>query len=133
MKKLFFLLLILSAFVMINAETIWQEDFSSYTDGTGINGYGNIGDYPNSVSKWTLDVSNGTLTGSSDYLKTRTGRLEARDTDGDVIWLSQSIDISNYTDISFSITVSETGDLESADHADIFYSLSPDHGVSVAA
>ena len=123
MKKIFFLILVLSAFLMINAETIWQEDFTGYTAGTGINGYGNIGDYPSSVNKWTLDTSNASLTGTSDYIKTRSGRMEARDTDGDAVWMSQAIDISGYTDVSFSLTVSETGDLESADYTNVYYSV----------
>ena len=38
--------------------TIWSEDFSSYTDGTGHDGKGDLGDYPASVTKWTLDYSN---------------------------------------------------------------------------
>ncbi len=123
MKKLLFLLTIFMIFSLSFADTVWYENFDSYFDGSGINGYGNIGDYPDNVYKWSLDVSNGSLSGSSDYLKTHSGKLEARDVDGDVFWLSQSIDISSYTDVSFSLDVSETGDLESADHVDVLYSL----------
>ena len=112
MKNLFVIIfLFVLCFSLIYAELIWNEDFSSYSAGSGVNGYGNIGDYPSGVSKWTLDVSGAVLSGTADYFKTVSGRLEACDLDGDGIWISQSIDVSAYANVSFSVLVSETGDI----------------------
>jgi len=123
MKKLGVLLFVVLCFSFIYADTIWNEDFSSYSAGSGINGYGNIGDYPSGVSKWTLDVSGASLSGTGDYVKTVSGKLEVCDTDGNALWISQSIDISGNSNVSFSVTISESGDLESTDYADVYYSL----------
>jgi endonuclease I len=123
MKKSGVLLLFVFCVSQIFAATIWSEDFSSYVSGTGVNGYGSIGDYPSGVSKWSLDVSGAVLTGTGDYLKTVSGKLEACDVDGDAIWISSSINISNFTNVTFKVTISETGDLETTDYADVYYSL----------
>lgn len=101
---------------MVAQSTIWSEDFSSYTDNSGVDGTGNVGDYPGSVSKWTLDVSGGFLNGTGDYLKVSSGRIRARDVDGVVYWISESIPIDTYTDIGISMDLSEDGRLESSDY-----------------
>lgn len=43
---------------------LYSEDFESYSSGTGINGSGDSGDYPASVSKWTLNDIYGSLASS---------------------------------------------------------------------
>jgi len=114
------LLFILTSFVFIPQvwaqSTIWSEDFSTYTDNTGVDGTGNLGDYPGSVSKWTLDISSGSLIGTGDYLKVTGGRLRARDVDGAVYWISESISIDTYTDVGINMELSEDGNLENADY-----------------
>lgn len=90
---------------------LYSEDFESYSSGTGINGSGNSGDYPASVTKWTLNDVNGTLA-SSDYVETRSGELEINDTNGPIEFDTQSINISGYSNISFSIDLTGTGELE---------------------
>ncbi len=66
--------------------TIWLEDFESYANETGVNGNGNMNDYPNNVSKWTLDVSDAILSDAYDYFKTYLldgdEIMVAKDTDG---------------------------------------------------
>lgn len=90
---------------------LYSEDFESYSTGTGINGSGNSGDYPASVTQWTLNDVNGTLA-SSDYVETRSGELEINDTNGPIEFDTQSINISGYSNISFSIDLSGIGELE---------------------
>ncbi len=105
------------------AEDIWTEDFSTYVENTGIDGTGNLGDYPASVSKWTLDSTNSDLVDTDDYMKTVSGVMEGRDVGGATIWLSESIDISSYTGVSFSLVASESGDLESSDYFNVEYKI----------
>lgn len=90
---------------------LYTEDFESYATGTGINGAGNSGDYPGTVSKWTLTDINNTLS-SSDYVETRSGLLEINDTNGPIEFETQSINISGYSNISFTLDLSGTGTLE---------------------
>ena len=128
MKKILFsLILTLGMGVSWGQVTFWSEDFESYANGTGIDGTGNIGDYPGGVSKWTLDVSNATLSGTSDYLETThsfgSQVMTGRDTDGEAVWLSENIDISGYTDIEISAKFRESGTMESGDYYRIEYQL----------
>ncbi len=113
--------------IHLNAQ-IWSEDFSYYVENTGVEGSDagpvNIGDYPDNVSKWTLDVSGCTLSNSSDYFKTRyvAKKLWAVDTDGPAIWQSELIDVSAYTSGSL-LQIALEGDeyLESGDYVDVYY------------
>ena len=109
-----------------SAETIWSEDFSSYID-AGITGAGNSGGYPGSITKWSIDVSNCTLSDSADYfmaVDTSGGRMEAVDIDGEAVWTSESISISGYTDVSLSVDTSETGgSANTAKYVHLFYKL----------
>ena len=106
------------------AADLWMEDFESYTVGTGIDGTGNLGDYPGSVSKWSLDVSGATLDDAADYVKTVSGvGLECRDMSGFAVWESESIDISGYAGVGFSLNATEDGDHEGTDYINVEYSI----------
>ena len=104
---------------------IWSEDFQGYADGTGTDGTGNIGDYPGSVSKWTL--GGGTLSGSDNYFKTVSvsgdRRLEGQDVDTATTWTSENIDISLYTGVQFTLDAREDGDHSTADYLDVEYQV----------
>nr|NQU92382.1 hypothetical protein [Bacteroidota bacterium] len=104
--------------------TIWSEDFSTYVEGTGIDGTGNIGDYPAGVTKWTLDVSGCTLDNDEDYIKTDYEKLKSRDLDGPAVWQSESIDLTAYsTGATFSIKFYEYSSMEPEDYIDVHYQL----------
>ncbi len=127
-KKLLFTFIFSLSFVLSWGQvTIWEELFTSYANGTGIDGSGNIGDYPASVSKWTLDISGGTLSATSDYLKTTNSFggqvMTARDVDGPVIWLSEVISIVGYTNVQLGANFRESGTMESSDYYRIEYKL----------
>lgn len=129
MKKIYFLLLT----ILISSSSfgqIWTEDFSTYTDGTGIDGsvgntVTNIGDYPAGVSQWTLDASGAALTASSDWAKTISGIFSFRDIDGPLQWNSEMIDISGAPSaVSFSLDASNNaGGFETSDFYDVYYSV----------
>jgi PKD repeat protein len=111
--------------------TIWSEDFNSYSDNSGYIGSAGgavtTGDYPGSITKWTLNVSGGTLSANTDWFMVNSvsgnNLFEARDTDGPCVWLSESIDISNYLDVSFELLATESGNLETTDYLDVEYRI----------
>jgi len=107
----------------ILADTIWSEDFSSYTEGTGADGTGYLGDYPSSVSKWSLDATGANLEDNGDYCKTVSGVLKIQDSGGDMIWLSESIDVSGYANVSFSLDAAEFGEHEDVDYFNVEYKI----------
>ena len=130
MKKLLF---IAFAFVFglfnttFGQETIWTEDFESYTDDSGITGIGNSGDYPASVSKWSLDVSSADLQDVNDWFMVHevssNKNLEGQDTGGEAIWTSELIDISQYANVSIDMDIKEVGDHEATDYLKVYYSI----------
>ena len=123
--KLSFILIVLWIVFSANCQAqIWSEDFSTYVSGTGIDGTGNIGDYPDGVTKWTLDASAATLSDANDYIKTRYQRMYGRDLDGYIVWRTESIDISECPDgVTFSLWASEYGTMETSDYFDVYYKI----------
>ena len=92
--------------------TIYSEDF------TGQNGKGAVGPAPTtdlSGVDWTIDISSATLSASSDWFKVTNEIFEARDIDGNAIWQSKSINISGFSNVSFSLSAVEAGGMESSD------------------
>ncbi len=134
-KTLLILTLLFGIGTSHGQSTIWSEDFESYVNETGVKGSGitNSGDYPLSSGKWSLDVSNANFTNQYDYFMTLDldndgdHQLVVQDSDGYpasggiIYWISESIDISSYIQVSIDIDVSEdAGDnLENTD----FYRL----------
>ena len=103
-------------------ETLYEETFSGQNDkgafGSNINVTG---------CTWTVDVSSATFSNNDDYFKVVNEKLEAKDVDGNCIWYSPTINISNYHDVNLSLNASENGGFE---NDDIFYSeYSLDGGV----
>ena len=117
MKKLYFIfMLAFFAFLIqeTNAQTtIWSEDFP-YTDGTTV-GSG-------SPAKWTRDIS-GCNFGNGDHFEVRNNRIQGRDTDGEAIWYSETIDISAYSNIAVSALLSKQGNMGPNNYIRIYYSL----------
>ncbi len=104
--------------------TIYYEDFEDLPDGT-TNDVGS--------TAWTS-----TPDPSSDYAEVQTNsgnkEFETRDTNGEVVWRSASIDISNYTTVDASVLLrseSTGGDVfEGSDYIRAYYSI--DGGAEVA-
>ena len=112
---------------------IFSEDFNSYSADSGITGASATnGDYPMMINKFTLSSFSssrdgslaypGTLANASDYALVKNGQLEIQDANGPLLFETQSIDISGYTNINFSFTIYENGNLEydSVEHIDDF-------------
>ncbi|PKQ62537.1 hypothetical protein BZG02_12505 [Labilibaculum filiforme] len=110
--KLFLFLFLLNSYCLY-ADDIWKTDF---TNDVGKGYWGSSFDM-GGITDWFLDISNCTLSDDEDYLKvvaTSGGRLEAKDIDGEATWKSKVIDISDFTDISISLVLAETGSSTSA-------------------
>ena len=106
----------------IVTETLYEENFSGQND---------KGAFGSSIDvagcTWTVDVSNATLSNNDDYFKVVNERLEAKDVDGNCIWYSPTINISNFHNVALSLDAIESGSFE---NDDIFYSeYSLDGGV----
>lgn len=112
MKKTLCLKLFLFIFTLSNtcvyADDIWETDFSDEID----KGYWGTNSDLTDVTDWSLDVSDCSLADEEDYVmivSTSGGRLEAKDCDGEAVWISRTFDISGFTDVTLSVLLAETG------------------------
>ena len=114
-KHFFSLLFTFLTISVFSQTTIWEEDFT-YADGTTV-GTGN---------RWTLSGS------ANGHFNVQSNRLEASDTDADdVFWLSESISISGYTNVTINFDGGEDGDCESGDHIIFWYRIDGGTGIEV--
>ena len=112
MKKSIFIFSLLLHLTSQSQTQIYSEDF------TGQNGQGAVGPTPTtdlSAVDWSIDISSTSLSASSDWFKVVNEVFEARDIDGNGIWYSPSINISGYSNVSFSLSATESGTMESSD------------------
>ena len=117
MKKIYFALSLTISMIFnisgIAQTTIWQETFN-YPDGT-IQGSGNP---PN----WTVDVSNCNF-GNGDHFEVQSNMMEGRDTGGEAVWYSESIDISAFLNVGVTIDLTEQGNMAGTDYIGVFYTI----------
>ncbi len=92
--------------------TIWYEGFSDLADGTTVD---------NGPTAWSFHV-NGTCS-PGNQIRVQNFRFRARKTGCEVVWETEDIDISPYTDISVSINLEATGNMESDDYLQVYYVL----------
>lgn len=98
---------------LISAQEIWRESFSIPGKGVwgDVNGTTVHQDFDENL-KWSLDFENIEVSSPDDYAKTVTtsgGRFECRDINGEVIWRSEEIDISAYSEVDIQLLAQETG------------------------
>jgi predicted extracellular nuclease/endonuclease I len=110
----------------VMADTIWQENFEA----SALQNKGAVGVNESSVTidmegvtRWSIDVSSAGLTATSDWFKVASNALQARDVDGEVVWESEAIDISNQESVSLDVLLSQSGTFEAADYIDVLYSV----------
>ncbi len=126
MKRLFVFLSLLLVFSVMTAETIWIENFNDPAiDGKGDN-QGTID--MDGVTKWNIDTTEGSIV-SGDWWMVDDQQFEGLDVDDSqnglgVLWWTEEISISDYTDVGISIDVAfaNTG-YESLDYLIATYSL----------
>lgn len=114
MKQIILLSIIFFIFPSINkveAQVFWKEEFSIPDKGYWIDDTGNLVSDFTTVG-WTVDVSAAHFAAAGDYARTVStsgGRFETLDSDGDIIWYSPELNISNYSSVSLSVLTNETG------------------------
>lgn len=96
------------------AQEIWRESFSVPEKGIWGVGEGSIASDFSDITTWSLHYieSELNLADPGDYAKTVTtsgGRFEVCDIDGEIIWRSEWIDISDFDKVDVELTASETG------------------------
>lgn len=103
--KLLHLILLCLLGTIVQGQTIWAEDFT-YTDGTTTGADNNLPAGPDWTATCPTCLTN-------DWLEVRSNQMQGRDTNGEAIWTSESIDISTCTNgITYRVDLSETGTME---------------------
>ncbi|MDX1283498.1 MAG: lamin tail domain-containing protein [Draconibacterium sp.] len=110
-KILTFLLILVN--LQCFSQEIWRESFSIPNKGIwGDEDGKTIHTDFEDITTWTLEYANVSLSSPDDYAKTVTtsgGRFECRDINAEVIWRSETIDISEFKNISIQLYANETG------------------------
>ncbi len=135
-KYTFYLLLFCALPLQAYSAVIWEEDFNDIA----IDLKGATGSGPNSspvttidmqdVTKWSINTNANTLN-NNDWFRVENKLFEGRDLDGDGIWESEEINVSDYENISFNLDAIEDGDIDgheannpnNTDYFDVYYSI----------
>lgn len=106
---IFFCLLFSSS---AQAQEIWRESFSVANKGIWGSENGAIQSDFSEITNWHLEFADVKVQNDNDYAKTVStsgGRFEVVDISGEVVWISEPIDISEYLKVDIKLTASETG------------------------
>ncbi len=102
----------LLCYVGFSQTSIYLEDFTNQNGKGAIGPGGSTPTIDLSGVDWTIDISNVNLTQTNDYFRVVTvgtnQLFEGRDLDTDATWLTPSIDISGFTNVGFTINVTES-------------------------
>ncbi len=101
---------------------LYYEDFKSLGDGT-------IDD--NDLYGWARDVSGATFDGPDDHFEVRSGFMSVNDTDGEVTWQSDPVDISGITNFDISIEAYESTINDANDYIELYYQIDANPEVQV--
>ena len=143
MKQLFTYFILLICGFSIQAQTttffpssefIWIENFIGYQNNTGIlaenNAIANSGDYDTKVSKWTLDATSvntsteaKALVSNFDASNTYFPNFVVENTNGELIWDSEEIDVSAFSNTFLSVNIGHIGDLMDSDYIDVYWRI----------
>jgi hypothetical protein len=96
----------------VQAQETWRESFTISNKGIWGGENGTIQSDFSGITNWTLEYANVKLQNASDYAKTVStsgGRFEVVDISGEVVWISNPINISEYLKVDIKLTASETG------------------------
>lgn len=127
-------LLVLSfliAFVPLQAQSIlYTTDFTNEI-GRGATGAANNNPTIDLIGvDWSIDVSSANLSNNNRWLRVEdingNALLEGRNTQGNTIWLSPVIAITDFSDVAFSVDVSRNGNLTNANSVSIQYRINGD-------
>jgi hypothetical protein len=103
--------MLLLMFSSISAQEIWSEHFLIPEKGVWGDDGSVISDF-SEIDNWALNFDKIELENSEDYAKTVStsgGRFECRDINGEVVWKSETIDISSFEKVNIQLEANETG------------------------
>jgi hypothetical protein len=109
-KNLIFFYLLFNS--SLQAQEVWRESFSIPNKGIWGDTNGAIQSDFSGIINWSLDYAEVKLQNEGDYAKTVStsgGRFEVVDITGEVVWISATINISEYIKIDIKLNASETG------------------------
>lgn len=109
-KNLIFFYLLFNS--SLQAQEAWRESFSIPNKGIWGDTNGEIQSDFSGITNWTLDYAEVKLQNENDYAKTVStsgGRFEVVDITGEVVWISATINISEYIKVDIKLNASETG------------------------
>lgn len=114
-KKYALLCLLFWGLSLPSQSLIYSENFDAQ------NGKGAIGSSSGAVLdtsniSWSLNVDQCFLTASTDWFQVNSNRLEARDIDGEAIWLSPLISTAGFQAWELNLNAFEQGSLEISDY-----------------
>ncbi|TRX48623.1 hypothetical protein FNH22_28940 [Fulvivirga sp. M361] len=93
--------------------THWEENFNDLSNGTRVD---------TGPTAWTRSIA-GTSLDNDDHAEVRGNRFSINDTDGEIKWASEVIDISGAGKVNISIDLRSEGPLENADYIRAFYKV----------
>ncbi len=97
--------------------TIWYEDFSSYSNGVDQGAEGSVN------NRWSVPSCSGcNISNSNDYFDVRSNAFVGRDMDGTGTWLTESISIAAYTNVGITIDVRDLDNPDANDNITLSYS-----------
>jgi hypothetical protein len=102
-----------------NIVTLWQEDFNNLNNGAA---------YSMDAAAWNIDGSKADL--NNGHFNVQNHQFEGNNLNGEAVWKSEFIDISNYQNVAIGMGVSCSGSLEIPDYMNIYYTI--DTGMETA-
>src|SRR5690554_6235868 len=96
----------------LHGQEIWNESFSVPEKGIRGSDDGSIYSDFDEIYSWSISYNFVVLEDANDYAKTVStsgGRFEVCDIDGEVVWRSEEIDITDYDNVYVELKVAETG------------------------
>lgn len=110
----------ISIFIFFSADVfsqIWNENFTSEINGATT---GNNDNTVNAAADWTTSCA-GCFAPS--IFRVESNRFQIRHTGGTATWTSESINITDFTNVGITVDVSESGNLENFDQITLSYQL----------
>ncbi|UII20020.1 PKD-like domain-containing protein [Fulvivirga ligni] len=97
---------------------LYAENFTGMVDGVIVD---------HDLYGWDRQVNVASFTGPDSYFEVRGQRMTGRDTNDEVVWVSDPIDVTGVPSIDFSMNVSQSGDMEGTgtgrDYIGAYYSI----------
>lgn len=116
MRKNFLLFGLLSLGLNLHSQSLIYSEYFDNQNGKGALGSGTGAILDTSSISWSIDINQCSLSASTDWFQVQSNRLEARDIDGEAIWMSPIISTLGFQAWELTLNASEQGTLETTDY-----------------